>query len=83
MIEGPSVDRHHWIPRKEGGGDWSWLHRICHKKLHSLFDEKTLAVRFGDAAALRADPDVASFVKWVRKRPPDYIGRHAKPRDRR
>lgn len=80
MIEGPSVDRHHWVPRKHGGRDWDWLHRICHKKLHSLFDEKMLAETFSDAESLRAAPEIEKFVKWVRKQPPEYVGRHAKPR---
>lgn len=83
MREGPAVDRHHWVPRREGGRDWSWLHRVCHKKLHSLFDERTLAREFTNPAALRDHPDIAAFIKWVRKKPPDYIGRHDRPRARR
>lgn len=82
MIAGPSVDRHHWIPRKEGGRDWDWLHRLCHKKLHSLYDEKTLARALPDAESARADPAIAKFVKWARKQPPEASGRHAKPRRR-
>lgn len=83
MIDGPSVDRHHWVPRSEGGGDWSTLHRICHKKIHSLFSEDALAKDFSSAAALSAHPDIRTFVKWVRKQPPELIGRHAKPKLRR
>jgi len=79
MIDGPSVDRHHWIPKKEGGTGWSHLHRICHKKLHSLFSEKELATSFASPESLLDNPDVKSFVTWVRKLPLGYIGRHAKP----
>lgn len=80
MIAGPSVDRHHWVPRKEGGGKWSYLHRICHKKLHSLFDERMLAISYNTADACRAHPEIAKFITWVRKQPPEYVGRHEKPR---
>lgn len=83
MIPGPSVDRHHWTPRREGGGDRSWLHRICHKKLHSLFTERELAELYPTAEALRAHPEIATFVRWARKQPPGAVGRHATPRARR
>lgn len=80
MLEGPSVDRHHWIPRREGGTDWDYLHRICHKKLHSLFDERTLAQAVNSAETARSHPDMESFIKWVRKQPLELIGRHEKPK---
>ncbi len=83
MIEGESVDRHHWVPKREGGKDWGWLHRICHKKLHSLFDERTLARLYSNPDALKDHPDIVSFVKWIRKKPNDFIGRHDRPRTRR
>ena len=83
MIDGPSVDRHHWVPRSERGEDWSYLHRICHKKLHSLFSAEALARDYSPPAALLAHPDIQSFVKWVRKQPPELVGRHAKPKRKR
>lgn len=83
MIAGASVDRHHWVPKTEGGRDWDWLHRICHKKLHSLYSEKELATRLPDAESARADPEIARFIKWVRKQPPEVTGRHAPPRRRK
>lgn len=79
MIPGPSTDRHHWIPRAEGGGGWSYMHRICHKKLHSLFTERELAREYFDAEKLHAHPDIAAFVKWVRKQPLEKSGRHRAP----
>ena len=80
MVEGPSVDRHHWVPRKEGGGHWDYLHRICHKKLHNLFSERELARVYNNAETLRAHPEIEKFVKWVRRQPPEYMGRHDRPR---
>ncbi|MEQ9488050.1 MAG: HNH endonuclease [Alphaproteobacteria bacterium] len=82
MIDGASVDRHHWIPKKEGGAEWSHLHRICHKKLHSLFSEKELAASFSTPKALQEQPDIRTFVSWVRKQPAEYVGRHNRPKRR-
>ena len=71
---------HHLIPRKvhrrnffrkrvepealQQGVD---LCRLCHKGLHRLYDEMTLAKRLNTLEALRADPAVQRHVQWVRK----------------
>ncbi len=74
---------HHLIPRANHGNKWfrkrfsrdemrgrgAWLCRACHDKVHELFDEKTLGRTFNRIEALRAEPEVARFVAWVRKRP--------------
>jgi hypothetical protein len=46
MLSGDSVDRHHWQPKSRGGSEAEYLHRICHRKLHSLFTAKELAENF-------------------------------------
>lgn len=71
---------HHLIPRKvhrrayfrkrvartelQAGID---LCRLCHKGLHRLYDEMTLAKRLNSAQALRKDPAIERHVQWVRK----------------
>ena len=82
MFAGPSVDRHHWIPKSEGGRDWSWTHTICHRKLHASFDEKTLARDYPDAESLKAHPEIARFLKWVAKKPPRFRSAHRRSRKR-
>ena len=42
MLSGKAVDRHHPVPKSQGGKDWVWMHRICHRKLHSMWSEKQL-----------------------------------------
>ncbi len=83
LVDGPSIDRHHWTPRSQGGKDWSYIHRICHKKIHSLYSAKELARHYARPEDLLALPEMADFVRWVIKQPPEYIGRHAKPTLRR
>ena len=82
MIDGPSINRHHLIPRAHGGGNWAFLHVICHKKIHSVLEDKELARRYHNPEALREHPDIKAFVQWVRKRPPQYVDRHNTPRRR-
>ena len=89
MIAGPSVDRHHWHPKSQGGTETEWLHRVCHRMIHRLFDEATLARDYNSPDKLLAHPDIIKFVKWVRKKPVDYVdwpksaGRYGRNRGKR
>jgi len=83
MIEGPSLDRHHWVPKTRGGRDQDLVHRVCHKMIHRLFSEAELAAAYADAESLRAHPDVAKFVRWVRRKPPEYLGKAYRSRQER
>lgn len=73
MIAGPSVDEHHWVPKSEGGRETAFVHRICHRTLHARFSERELARSYATPEAIRADPAMAKFIRWVRKRPPEYL----------
>lgn len=68
-------DAHHLVPRSEGGRHTALLHRICHRQVHALFSEAELARDYATADALRAHPDMARFVDWVRSKPPDFMER--------
>ena len=72
MRPGRSVDRHHFIPRSRGGRETEFVHRVCHRKLHSLFTEKQLEREFATPEAIHADPDMAAFIRWVRRKPPEF-----------
>jgi len=41
--------------------------RLCHKGLHRLYDEMTLAKQLNTLEALRADPAIQRHIQWVRK----------------
>jgi 5-methylcytosine-specific restriction endonuclease McrA len=77
LVPGPSVNAHHLVPRTYGGQETVTLHRICHSKIHSLFDAQELRDRYFTIARLRAHPEIAKFVRWVRKKDPEYVGRNA------
>jgi hypothetical protein len=72
MIEGGSVDRHHFVPRSEGGRVAVPLHRICHRKIHSLWSERELATRFSTPEAIREHPEMKRFVRWLAGKPPEF-----------
>lgn len=80
MIAGPSVDRHHWIPKTEGGRAAEPLHRICHRKIHAVLDEKSLARDYATPEALRAHPEIHAFLRWVRRKHPEFTAGHRRPR---
>jgi hypothetical protein len=83
MIPGDSVDRHHWIPRTRGGRESEFLHVICHRMIHRVFSEKELEREFSDPATVQAHPAIADFVRWVRRKPADYVDWPRAPRARR
>ena len=80
MIEGPSVNEHHWVPKSQGGTEVAVLHKVCHRLIHEVIDEKEMASAYANAEALRAHPDVARFIAWVRKKPADFIDWPKSPR---
>ncbi len=75
---GDKVEKHHLVPRLKGGTKTVPLHPICHKKIHSLFSESELASSFNTIETLTDHPDMAAFIKWVRKRPAGFHKRTRK-----
>ena len=73
LILGPSVDKHHLIPKSLGGKDVIEVHKICHQKIHSLFSERELLKNYNTIEKLLTHPDIINFVKWVQKKAPEYV----------
>jgi len=74
---GVPQSRHHLVPQLKGGkgGETVLLHHICHKEIHASLTEAELARSYNTVSALRAHPRLAKFIRWVAKRPPDFISR--------
>jgi hypothetical protein len=83
MIAGPSLNEHHLIPRAYGGRDTVTLHRICHAKIHAVLSEQQLRDQYNEVASLRGHPDIAQFIRWVARKPPEFIDGHATGRGRK
>ncbi|UMY16198.1 HNH endonuclease [Methylobacterium organophilum] len=65
---------HHLTPKLKGGrhGETVRLHQICHSAIHARYSEAEIARRLADVDALRADPEIARFLAWVRTKPDDF-----------
>lgn len=83
MIEGPSVNRHHLVPKTFGGTEIVTIHRICHNKIHSVFSERELKAHYHTFERLLEHEQIRKFVTWVRRKPPEFYDRHDPPAERR
>ena len=77
---GRRIEWHHPIPKSRGGRDTVPVHPICHRTIHATFGNHELADLQADAAALRAHPEIARFLAWIRGKDPDF---HAPTHKRR
>ena len=81
LVRGASLNEHHLVPRMYGGIEKYFMHRVCHSKIHSVLSESELAFELNTFAKLRAHPDLARFIKWIRKRDPSFNTKHSRPRE--
>ena len=64
---------HHLTPRqyskrkKMDIGDTLNICSPCHRQIHNLFDNKTLAQQLNTIEALQNEPKMKKFLSWVKK----------------
>lgn len=60
---------HHLVPRARGGnhGPTARFCSTCHRQVHAMFSESTLAEELYSVELLRRNPRVAAFLRWMRK----------------
>ena len=65
------LTKHHCLPKQKGGtqGDVAMICSQCHGMVHATYTNATLASLYPTIAELRQAPELASFLKWVRKQP--------------
>lgn len=69
---GAQVERHHLVPKSQGGTQTAAVHPICYRTIHALVANAELARAFADPAALRAREDVARFLAWIADKSADF-----------
>ena len=76
------LTRHHCLPREKGGthADVELLCPQCHGMVHATYTNGTLAALYPILEQLRQAPELAGYLRWVRKQPPS---RRKKNRPRR
>jgi 5-methylcytosine-specific restriction endonuclease McrA len=65
------LTKHHCLPR-ERGGTHEHVELICsqcHGMVHATYTNRTLAVDYPTIEQLRKAPELAAFLRWVRKQP--------------
>ena len=70
-----NIDRHHLVPKTFKGKEQFPIHKICHRKIHSVFTEMELLRSFHTWAALRGNEEIAAFIEWVMKKEPAFYSR--------
>ena len=70
-----NVDRHHLVPKTFKGTEQFPIHKICHRKIHSVFTERELYKSFNTWEALKTHPELHSFIEWVGKKDPGFYSR--------
>ncbi|HYD31049.1 MAG TPA: HNH endonuclease [Azospirillaceae bacterium] len=83
LVPGPSVNEHHLVPRTCKGRETVTLHRICHDKIHAVLSERELARRYNTIERLKGHPELAAFLRWVARKPPEFVDGHHDPARRR
>ena len=84
LVPGPSVNLHHLTLRKFKGRVAVTIHKVCHDKIHAVLSEREIARDYDSIDKLAAHPEIAEFVKWVAKKPPEFVdGHESKNRGRR
>lgn len=76
------LTKHHCLPKSRGGtaDDVERLCSQCHGMVHATFTNHTLAALYPTIDQLRSAPELAGFLRWVRKQPPS---RKKRNKDRR
>ncbi|MGL4819989.1 MAG: HNH endonuclease [Bacilli bacterium] len=67
----PQLTAHHLLPRSHGGGPEhvANLCVTCHTGIHQRYSNDELAARLHSIPLLKDDPEIARFLKFVRKQP--------------
>jgi hypothetical protein len=75
-------NKHHLLPISKGGKgtETVMLHKICHDKIHAVFTEMELKKHYNTIEQLQQNEEIVRFIKWVRKREPEYYDKSVKMR---
>ncbi len=69
---GHRVERHHVVPKSEGGTQTVPVHPICHRTIHAFVANRDLATSYATMEQLRAREDIARYLRWIIDKPPDF-----------
>lgn len=67
-----TVERHHLVPKSEGGTKTVPVHPICHRTIHAFVTNRELAVSYGTMDQLRERGDMRRYLRWIAGKPPSF-----------
>lgn len=72
LFQRAHLTKHHCKPKSRGGtaDDVELICPQCHGMVHATYTNRTLEAQYATIAELRAAPELAAFLRWVRKQPP-------------
>ena len=62
---GHALERHHVVPKSEGGTETVPLHPICHRTIHAFVTNRELATSCSTMDQLRERDDVRRYLRWI------------------
>ena len=77
---GRKVQQHHTAPKAKKGRETVPVHPICHRAIHANFTNAQLSRIGNEREGLLSDEALASFVRWVSDKPPDFHAPTRRPR---
>jgi len=79
------VNKHHLIPKSKGGKKIPpvAMHVVCHRKIHSVFTDNELLTSYNTWESIQEHEQIASFIKWVSKKPAEYTDVHRETKSRK
>lgn len=83
MINGPSIDDHHLIPKTFKGTEKIRMHKICHTKIHTSISERELQHYYHTIERLLEHEEIQKFIKWVKNKSPEFYVKNKDTRRRR
>ena len=72
---GQALERHHVVPKSEGGTETVPLHPICHRTIHAFVTNRELATSCSTMDQLREREDVRRYLRWIADKPPSFRAR--------
>ncbi len=69
---GQRVERHHVVPKSEGGTQTVPVHPICHRTIHAFVANRELATSYATMEQLRERDDMRRYLRWIADKPPDF-----------
>lgn len=76
LVDGPTINEHHLIPRTFKGKETITLHKVCHDKLHHTFTEREMVNYYHTIERLCEHDEIQKFIKWVANKDPEFYIKH-------